>query len=147
MLSGERSIRDRMRGEGFRLLNKQPLVSSRLRAAQNPQVRPQPNRDDGCRPMPTLRHMNSKRNALWQLLPATKLLGPTEAGFQVSLGDPADLLRCSPPPPEYAGCRLLFGRPYRGACQDREASQSRGARVNALGIGKVDRADGDHLHR
>src|SRR5437879_1452971 len=101
--------------------------SSRRRAGQSPQVRPRPDRDDGCRPEPAPPRISSRRSAPWQPLQATKPPEPTEAGFRIPPADRAGLSPCSRRPPESAGCRLLFVRPCRGACRGRAAYHSPGA--------------------
>src|SRR6267142_1755853 len=65
--------------------------SSRWRAGQSAQIWPRPDRDDGCRPEPIPRRINSRRTAPWRLLLTRKLPEPTEAGFRVL---PADRALC-----------------------------------------------------
>src|ERR1700732_689736 len=90
--------------------------------------------------------MNSGRSAPWRRLPARRLPAPTGAGFRRPPENRATSLHCSRHPPEHDECRSPFARRYRGVCRDRAACRSWGARVDALRVGQVDRADGNHLH-
>ena len=110
--------------------------SFRWKAGQSPQVRLQPDLNDGCRPEPAPRRINSRRSAPWPLLPATKLREPTEAGFRVSPADRAGPLRYSRRPARIRRMSVAFCSAI-ARCLSRSSclSLTRRARVNALGIG------------